>query len=32
MNRKEEALKEGKIFDIDIKMESIIPVLKKKYL
>lgn len=29
MNRKEEALKEGKIFDIDIKMESIIPVLKR---
>ncbi len=30
MNRKEEALKEGKIFDIDIKMEAIIPVLKKE--
>ncbi|NFV14066.1 amidohydrolase [Clostridium sporogenes] len=26
-NRKEQALREGKIFDIDIKMESIMPVL-----
>ncbi|EJO5348862.1 amidohydrolase [Clostridium botulinum] len=30
MNRKDVALKEGKNFDIDIKMESIIPVLKKE--
>lgn len=29
-NRKEQALREGKIFDIDIKMESIMPVLNGK--
>lgn len=30
MNRKEDALKKGQNFDIDIKMESIVPVIKRE--